>query len=69
MSAVKRPGPVLSGPESPLDFPTAQLIVLPPLDTPAGQRGLAYIHHFLADYEDAAGRLPHERTHNQQEAA
>ena len=49
--------------------PTGQLIVLPDPCSIRGQAARAWLDRYLADNEDAAGRLPHERTPNHQEAA
>ena len=54
---------------APLDNPTAQLIVLPDPYTIRGHAAQTWLGMHLADNEGPDGLLPHERTHNTQEAA
>lgn len=49
--------------------PTEQLIVLPDPCSLRGQAARAWLDRYLADNEDADGRLPHERTQSVEEAA
>lgn len=49
--------------------PTSTLIVLPDPCSIRGQAARAWLDHYLADNEAADGRLPHERTQTNLEAA